>query len=344
VARREPPNRLRRLRVVAGVGVSLALFAYLLRSVDLPELGRQLVLTQWWWVVPAAAVGPLGLWARAIRWRYLFPRNSEPPGLVAANMIGYMVNNLLPLRAGELVRVYVAARRLAARPRASFGSSLWLAGATVVVERILDSLTLVLFLAVLVFIIPVPRAFEYAAALILAIDAIAAAALVSLAVAPGRSRRLLGRLCQRWPALQARTTAVLDTVLRGLEGVRTPAHVVPLLAWTVVVWLLPALGAWTLLRAVHLDLPLLAGWTVLTFVGFGISVPAAPGYIGVWHAAAVLALSMFGVSQAAALGYAILYHASQFVPITLVGWFFLVREHMTLGEVTRAGTATTPTS
>jgi glycosyltransferase 2 family protein len=336
VARREPPNRLRRLRVVAGVGVSLGLFAYLLRSVDLPELGRQLALTQWWWVVPAAAVGPLGLWARAIRWRYLFPRNSEPPGLVAANMIGYMVNNLLPLRAGELVRVYVAARRLAARPRVSFGSSLWLAGATVVVERILDSLTLVLFLAVLVFIIPVPRAFEYAAALILAVDAIAAAALVSLAVAPGRSRRLLGRLCRRWPALQARMTAVLDTVLRGLEGVRTPAHVVPLLAWTVVVWLLPALGAWALLRAVHLDLPLLAGWTVLTFVGFGISIPAAPGYIGVWHAASVLALSMFGVSQASALSYAILYHASQFVPITLIGWLFLVRENMTLGEATRA--------
>jgi hypothetical protein len=58
----------------------------------------------------------------------------------------------------------------------------------------------------------------------------------------------------------------------------------------------------------------------------------------------VLALSMFGVSQAAALGYAILYHASQFDPITLVGWFFLVREHITLGEVTRAGTAATPTS
>jgi uncharacterized protein (TIRG00374 family) len=342
VARREPPNRLKRLRVVAGVGVSLALFAYLLRSVDLPELGRQLALTQWWWMVPAVAVGPLGLWARAIRWRYLFPRNSEPPGLVAANMIGYMVNNILPLRAGELVRVYVAARRHSERPHASFGSSLWLTGATVVVERVLDSLTLVLFLAVLVYFIPVPRAFEYAAAVILAVDAVAAAALVTLAVAPDRSRRLLGRLCRRWPALRPRATAVLDMVLRGLEGVRTTAHLGPLVVWTALAWLLPAFGAWAVLRAVHLDLPLLAGWTVLTFVGFGISIPSAPGYLGVWHVAAVLALSMFGVSQATAVGYAILYHASQFVPITLVGWLFLVREHMTLGEATRAPIAKTP--
>jgi hypothetical protein len=75
---------------------------------------------------------------------------------------------------------------------------------------------------------------------------------------------------------------------------------------------------------------------VLTVVGFGISIPSAPGYIGVWHAAAVLALSIFGVSQATAVGYALLYHASQFVPITLAGWLFLLREHMTLGEATWA--------
>jgi len=342
VARREPPDHLKRLRIVAGVGVSLALFAYLLGSVDLPELGRQLALTQWGWVVPALIVGPLGLWARAMRWRYLFPRHSEPPGLIAANMIGYMVNNILPLRAGELVRIYVAARRLSEQRDAPFGSSLWLTGATVIVERVLDSLTLVLFLAVLVFFIPVPRAFEYAAALILAVDAVAAAALVSLAVAPDRSRRLLGRLCRRWPALQARATTVLDTFLRGLEGIRTAAHLGPLVVWTALVWTLPAFGAWAVLRAVHLDLPLLAGWTVLTFVGFGISIPSAPGYLGVWHAASVLALSMFGVGQAPAVGYAILYHASQFVPITLVGWLFLVREHLTLGEATRAPTAETP--
>jgi uncharacterized protein (TIRG00374 family) len=293
-------------------------------------------------MVPALAVGPLGLWARAIRWRYLFPRNTEPSGLVAANMIGYMVNNVLPLRAGEIVRVYVAARRLSGRRDTSLSSSLWLTGTTVVVERVLDSLTLVLFLAVLVFLIPVPRAFEYAAVLILAVDVVAAAALAALVLAPDRSRRLLNRLCRRWPALQERATPALDTFLRGLEGVRTGAHLGPLLVWTGVAWLLPTLGAWVVLRAVNLDLPLLAGWTVLTFVGFGISIPSAPGYLGVWHAASVLALSMFGVSQATAVGYAILYHASQFVPVTLVGWLFLVREHLTLGEATRAPTAETP--
>jgi hypothetical protein len=335
---------LKRLRVVAGVLVSVALFVYLLRSVDLGELGRQLAVTQWRWVAAAAAVGPLGVWARAIRWRYLFPPGSEPPGLVAANMIGYMANNVLPLRAGELVRVYVAARRLARERGESVAGGMWLAGATLIVERVLDSLSLVLLLAVLVFLIPVPRAFEYAAAVVLVVDLVAAGVVVALVVAPDRTRGVVARVTRRWPALARHAARGLDMILRGLEGIRAPAHLVPLAAWTVLIWSLGAVGAWVLFRAAHLDLPLVAGWTVLTFVGFGVSVPSAPGYVGVWHAATVLALSIFGVSQAPALGYALLYHASQFVPVTLAGWLFLVREHVSLGEATRVDSTARPAS
>ena len=125
-------------------------------------------------------------------------------------------------------------------------------------------------------------------------------------------------------------------ILRGLEGVRTRAHLAPIAGWTVLIWTMAALGAWALLRAVHLELPFVAAWTVLTFVGFGISIPSAPGYVGVWHAANVLALTLFGVGQTQALGYAVLYHASQFVAITLIGWLFLLREHVSLGEATHA--------
>jgi uncharacterized membrane protein YbhN (UPF0104 family) len=111
---------------------------------------------------------------------------------------------------------------------------------------------------------------------------------------------------------------------------------VPLVAWTAVTWVIPALAAWTMLKAMNLHLPLLAGWTVMTFVGLGVSIPSAPGYIGVFHTAAVLALTIFGVSDALSAGYALVFHASQFVPVTLIGWLFLLREHMSLGEATRA--------
>ena len=71
---------------------------------------------------------------------------------------------------------------------------------------------------------------------------------------------------------------------------------------------------------------------VLAFVGLGISIPSAPGYVGVFHAAATLAVGLFGVTQSAGIGYALLFHASQILPVTLLGWLYLVREQMSLGE------------
>jgi hypothetical protein len=117
---------------------------------------------------------------------------------------------------------------------------------------------------------------------------------------------------------------------------------VPLLASTVVVWLCPAAAAWTALRAAGLHLPALAGWVVLAFVGLGVSIPSAPGYFGVFHFAAVMAVGIFAVPETTALGFAIAFHASQFIPVTVVGWAYLVREQMTLGEVAHVTPAEPP--
>jgi glycosyltransferase 2 family protein len=316
----------------------VALVVYLLSSVDLGELGRRLAAANWAWVTAAVAAGLIGLFARARRWRWLFPPGPEPPGIVAATMIGYMANNVLPLRAGEVVRIYVLARKLRESGEATRAESFWLVTATLIVERVLDSLAIVLMLAVLVFTIRVPRVVEWAAGVLFTIDVVGVSTLVTIARAPERCRRLLLRLTGRWPRVSQLIVSVFDTGLRGLEGIRALAHLPRLAAWTALVWLMPAAAAWAMLRAVHLDLPFGAGWTVLAFVGVGISVPSAPGYVGVFHAAATAALELFGVPRSTALAYAVLYHASALVPITVVGWLFLLREHVSLGEARRAPT------
>ena len=286
----------------------------------------------------AVILGVAGIYARALRWRWLFPPGPRPPGIVPATMIGYMANNVLPLRAGEVVRIYAAARRLREAEPLSPTQAFWLVTATVVIERVLDSFALVLILGVLVFLTPVPAPVEWAAGVLLAVDVIGVALLVSVARAPDHGRRLVARLTQRWPRLERHALSLFDTGLRGLDGIRTPAHALRIAAWTPVIWLLPATAAWAMLRAVHLELPFVAGWVVLAFVGVGISVPSAPGYLGVFHFAAKLALEVFGVASSTALAYALIYHASAVVPITLLGWLYLLREHVSLGEVRRAPT------
>ena len=272
----------------------------------------------------AAALSIIGLLVRAWRWSYLFPPRSEPRGLVPAMMIGYMVNNVLPLRAGEVVRIYVVSRR--------WGGRFWTAAATLIVERVLDSLCIVLILGILLFFVDVPRQVELAAFVVLAIDVLGVSVLAAMALAPGRCRRIIERLAARWPALRERALRIFETFLHGLDGIRTARHLPPLLVATAAVWLCPALAAWTALRAAGLHLPALAGWVVLAFVGLGVSIPSAPGYFGVFHFAAVMAVGIFGVPETTALGYAIVFHASQFLPVTLVGWLYLVREQMSLSD------------
>ena len=263
-----------------------------------------------------------------MRWRYLFAPDARPPALVPAMMIGYMANNVLPLRAGEFVRVYVVSR--------NWANGFWAALATLIMERVLDSLSLVLILGVLVLLIPVPALFRNAALVVLAIDVVGVAVLAWLVIYPESGRRMLRRLGRRWPALDARLSRMYHRFVLGLDGIRTASNVIPLLVWTVIVWVLPAIAAWSTLRAVDLHLPFLAGWAVLAFVGLGISIPSAPGYIGVFHVAAAKAVEIFGLSSSAAVAFAIVFHASQFVPVTLLGWLYLLREGLSLGEATKA--------
>lgn len=318
---------MRSIQVAVGIVVSLVVLGILLSRVDLVLLGEHLARTRWGWAAVSGALALLGVWVRARRWHYLFPPGSDPPALGRAAMIGYMANNVLPLRAGEFVRAYVVARR--------WGHGFWLPLATVVVERVLDGIALVTLLVALVALAPVPRALRWTAVLFLVVDIVAVLALSAIVVAPRACQRLVNVLTHRWPPLERRALRTLDTFAHGLVGVRTAAHALPLLAWTIAAWLVPVLTAWAAMFAAGLDLGLVAALAVVVFVGFGVSVPSAPGYIGVFHAAAVLALTMFDVPAAAAVGYSVVYHAAGFVPVTLCGWILLLREHISLGEARR---------
>jgi uncharacterized protein (TIRG00374 family) len=328
---------LKRLKIALGVAISVALIVYLFRSVDLAELGRQLRDAQWGWMLVATVMSPVQIWVRGRRWWYLFPPGSNPPGLTPAMMIGYMVNNVLPARAGEVARVYVVTRRWrGTTPGVARLHPFWTTLATLVVERVLDGLAVVLILAVLVLAVPVPRIIEVGAIAMLALDLVGIGVLIALVVAPTVCARVITRLAGPWPRFQRWALATFETFVSGLDGIRTPSHAFPLIVWTIAVWLAPALAAWTVLLALDLRLPFSAVWAVLAFVGLGVSIPSTPGYVGTFHGAAVLALGLFGVSRSTGFGYALLFHASQILPITLLGWLYLLREDVSLGEATHA--------
>jgi uncharacterized protein (TIRG00374 family) len=314
-------------KTALGAVVSAALLVYVFWNVDLAEVGVRLGNTLWTFLALSIALNLASLWLRAWRWYYLFPPGSRPTHLFNALMIGYMGNNLLPLRAGEVVRAYVVARR---------GERFWTVLATIVVERALDGLAVGLIIAAMFLTVPMPQQFRWPAAIFLLADLAVMAALAVIALAPGTCGNFVRGLFGRWPRIERRAMDALGVMSEGLRGVRAPSHFFPIVGSSVVIWLLFALSIWTGLHAAHLDLPLSASWAVLAFLGLGVSLPSSPGYVGVVQAATVLALGLFGVPRTEALSFSLLIHASQFIPVTLWGLLLLLVEQVNLSEAARA--------
>jgi hypothetical protein len=324
------PSAGRLIKILVGIAISVALLVWLFWNVDLRAVTARLVDTQWGWLAVSIALCLAALWARALRWRHLFPRSAHPTHLFNAVMIGYMGNNVLPLRAGEVLRVYVVTRR---------GQPFWTTVTTLVVERALDGLAVGIVLAFVFFLIPTPREVTWAAETFVALVLTMLIVLVAITAAPLPCRILLHSLTYRWPAIERRLLVIYDTMSDGLQGMRRPAQLVPTAVWSLVIWVVIVLSVWTCFRAAHLDLPMTAALCVIAFIGLGVSLPSSPGFIGVFQAATVLALSFFGVNKVDALGFSLLLHASQFIPVTAWGLLLLVVEHMSLTEAARVGGA-----
>ena len=287
----------------------------------------RLAETRWSFLAISVALNIFSLWSRARRWGFLFPPGARPRRLFNAVMIGYMGNNLLPLRAGEVLRAYVVTRR---------GEAFWTTVTTMVVERVLDGLAVGLMLAAVFVLVPVPRELEWAALIFISADLVLIAVLGAFALAPTWVRRLAGRLTGRWPVLTARVARILDTLDGGLAGIRAPSHFPSTVLWSVLIWVSLIGSIWTCLVAAHLDLPLIAALTTLAFMGLGVSLPSSPGFVGVIQAAAWAALRLFDVPLNEALSFSILFHVSQFVPVTLWGLILLFVEHVSLSEARRS--------
>jgi len=320
------PSAGRLVKILLGIAISAALLVWLFWNVDLRAVTARLADTRWSWLTISMALNLVSLWARAVRWRYLFPQSARPTHLFNAVMIGYMGNNLLPLRAGEVLRVYVVTRR---------GQRFWTTVTTLVVERVLDGLAVGIVLAAVFFQIPTPREVAWASEVFVGLVLSMMVVLVAMAAAPLPCRIVIHSLAYRWPSFERRLLVIFDTMSDGLQGMRRPSQLLPTAIWSLVIWVAIVASVWTCFEAARLDLPVTAALSVIAFIGLGVSLPSSPGFIGVIQAATVLALSFFSVGKADALGFSLLLHASQFAPVTLWGLLLLVVEHVSLAEAGR---------
>lgn len=312
-----------------GLVVSVALLAWVLHGINLGDVVDHARRADPFLLLAAVALATVTFPLRTIRWRLILRdvdgRQLPWRPLWHATAVGFMANNLLPARAGEVARAFVARRQLPVRFTTALGS--------IGVERVFDGLVMLALMAVAIAAPSFPAQASVGDRSVSALATGAAALfggllLLALIVVhrPAPWLSLLARLSRRlahWA----------EGIVAGLAVLKSPARFAAVVAWSVVLWLVNAAAFFVCFRAFGLTLPFEAALLLQGIIGFGVAVPSTPGFVGVFEAATRVTLAIYGVDATLAVSYALTYHLTTFLPITLLGLWSLSRLHLRLGEL-----------
>jgi len=323
--KRQTKRRKQRWQLWVGLVISAAALVMALLGIDLRRVGETLVQAEYIYLIPAS-VGMLAyMVARSVRWRLLLGPEVSLTRCFWVTCIGYLVSNVLPFRLGDPARAVVIGR--------GGKVSTAVALSTVVVERVLDMLMVVALLAGLTpFVSGAGSA--VGAGLVAGGAALAASAvLLLLAFRPDLGRRAVRRVLEWTPRVdEERWMRALDGLFEGLAPLRSGRRGLALLAWSVVTWACVVAFYWAIVRAFLPRPPALAAPFLVCVAGLGMAVPASPGAVGVFHAAARYGLAVpFDVPTDQAVTVAFAIHTFQYVVIILLGLIGLARESLSLG-------------
>jgi uncharacterized protein (TIRG00374 family) len=335
------PGRLGRKRILAGIlGAVLAVgfLLWALRGVHLDQVVRQIRNADPWPLALGVVLGTLTFVVRLARWRLMLRDESGAPlspwPLWHAIAIGFMANNILPFRAGELVRVFAATKLSGARFTSTMSS--------VAVERVFDALAVIGLLAVgllgshlpsgvLVGGVSLTHAAQVAGLLSLGALLVAGA----IVAFPLTAERVLRRVLPPGKVVD-RIVDMIEGIRHGLASLRSPGLLAGVAFWSVVHWLLNAAALWVTFAAFDIPVGYEGALVLQGILAIGISVQLTPGFVGQFEAAIVAGLALYGISNEIASSYALAFHGATFLPISLAGAWSLARTPVHLSDLRSA--------
>ncbi len=324
---------MKRWQLWLGIAVSTILLWLALRNLKLDDVMTYLRAANYAWLLPGIAVYFVAVGIRTWRWHYLLKplKAVSVRTLFPVVVIGYMGNNIYPARAGELLRAYVLKRN----EQVSVSASL----ATVIVERIFDGLVMLLFVFVALPIAPfLPDNLRF---FVVGGSVVFFGALIVflvLAARPALAARLYNPLIDRWvpQRFRDRLRGFIDRFMTGLAALRDAKHIFMIFFTSIVIWLLETVKYWFVMHAFNFEVSFFALMLMNGIVNLATTLPAAPGYVGTFDAPGIEVLVAFGIVREVATPYTLVLHAALWLPITLLGIFYMARENIRWSDFARA--------
>ena len=284
-----------------------------MRGVDWSRVGRTIAAAQWRYLAGVIGITAFTYFLRALRWRILL--NAETRFSVAtvfwANMAGYLGNNFLPARAGELIRSFIISGR------SSLSKTYVLT--TALGERLMDVIVLVLSSSlVLLGVDPKPHWMQELSRTMAIVAGVGAISIILLPHSGGLLERLLH--CIPMPGgVRNHLLRFAGQILQGLRAFHNWRRLTGFVLLTAVIWICDAFGVVTGARALGIDISFQVALLLLTGLGLGTSLPSTPGYVGIYQFVGVTVLTPFGVSRDAALAYILVAQALRYLVMLAFG-------------------------
>ena len=322
------------LSVVVGFIVSFGLI-YLLVGQDIDAVWDELSRARHIYLLPTGILLIISLLTRAIRWHFLLNRQVSVWHSFHITNVGYFLSGILPLRIGDVARAWMTTRLN--EPVAAFTAI-----STIVVERLLDLLALLIMLGMMLVLLDVPTELASAGALVALVAFLGGIILAGLAAKPQWAFHILDRLIEWFPILKRLDLHNrLQHFVDGIQPMSNPQVAFSALLWTGVSWFF-SLAAGYVLLFMMFDVPTLAATvSLIVLATVSVAIPAVPGSLGPFEGAVVGGLWIGGMipsatspdnAPAVALGVAL--HALTLTIYVTLGLIGLSIEQASIRQVT----------
>ncbi|HLE90508.1 MAG TPA: lysylphosphatidylglycerol synthase transmembrane domain-containing protein [Anaerolineales bacterium] len=332
---------MKKWQVGLGVLISIVFIWFALRGLRLDEFWDSVKQANYIWLVPGIGVYFVGVWVRAWRWHYLLGPIKKIPTktMFPITAIGYMGNNIYPARAGEALRAVILKRK----EGVSISASL----ATIIAERIFDGVVMLAFVFVNLpelarltgssgFVGNIQQVAVIGTGVFLGALAVFLLAAMFPRVTEKFGLWFIDRLTPK--RLHERIISLMNKFLDGLASLRSPFNVLMVFFTSVIIWLLETGKYWFVMHAFDFSVSFFALMLMNGIVNLATTIPSAPGYIGTFDAPGIAVLTAYGVEHSVAAGYTLVLHVALWLPITLLGAYYLAREGIKWSDSLRVET------
>jgi uncharacterized protein (TIRG00374 family) len=333
---------MKRWQFWLGLLISIVFLYFALRGLSLDDVWEAVQTADYIWLLPGVAVYFLGVVVRAWRWHYLLRplKKISTASMFPIVTIGYMGNNIYPARAGEVLRAVILRDREGVPVSASL--------ATIIVERVFDGVVMLAFV-----FLNLPELARLTAdsgfvgsiqeVALIGAGAFVGALLIFLLAAmfPNVTQRVIDWLIDHFMLVRWResTRDLAMRFLSGLESLRSPQEALMIFLTTVIIWLLETGKYWFIMHAFPFAVSFFALMLMNGIVNLTTTLPSAPGYVGTFDAPGIALLVAYGVAPEIAAGYTLVLHAALWLPITVLGAYYYLRQPLRWGKDIQAVSA-----